>query len=124
MIPIGLKKQFREAEGNRFVLNRGVEKCLTLYTMKQWEKIEAIVRKLNDFNEMASKFKRQFLNGATLLEPDAAGRLLIPKAMLAHAGISKDIMFSAQMNKMEIWDAATHLKETSVDQTELNIDGR
>jgi MraZ protein len=87
--------------------------------MKQWEKIEAIILKLNDYNDVASKVKRQLLSGATVLETDAAGRLLIPKAMLAYAGISKDIVFSAQINKMEIWDAVTHLKETTVDQADF-----
>ena len=72
MLPIGLKKQLPEGEGGSFVLNRGVEKCLTLYTMKQWEKIEAVILKLNDFNDVASKVKRQLLSGATILETDAA----------------------------------------------------
>ena len=119
MLPIGLKKQLAEGEGGSFVLNRGVEKCLTLYTMKQWEKIEAVILKLNDFNDVASKVKRQLLSGATILETDAAGRILIPKSMLAYAGITKDIVFSAQMNKMEIWDAETHRKETTIDQADF-----
>lgn len=120
MIPAGLKKQFMETDGNRFVLSRGFDKCLTLYTEKQWEKIETIVNKLNDFNEKARKFKRVFLNGATFLEPDAAGRLLLPKTMLAYANITKDIIFNAQINKMELWDADMYRKEISVESDELN----
>jgi len=120
MLPAGLKKQLTEAEGARFVLNRGSDKCLTLYTEKQWEKVEAIVSKLNDFNEKARKFKRLFLNGATFLEPDAAGRLLIPKTMLAYANITKEIVFSGQMNKMELWDATAYRQETSVAPDEMN----
>jgi MraZ protein len=120
MIPAGLKKQLSEAESTRFVLNRGFDKCLTLYTEKQWEKIEAIVVKLNEFNEKARTFKRQFLNGATFLEPDGAGRLLIPKAMLAYANISKDIIFTAQINKMELWDATQYKAETTVDSDDFN----
>ena len=111
MIPTGFKKQLSEAEGARFVLNRGFEKCLTLYTLEQWKKVESVVRQLNDFNKKARQFKRVFLNGATYLEPDAAGRLLIPKSMLAYAGITKDMMMNAQVDKIELWDLATHAAE-------------
>ena len=120
MLPAGLKKQLTEADGSRFVLSRGSDKCLTLYTERQWEKVEAVVSRLNEFNEKARKFKRLFLNGATFLEPDAAGRVLLPKSMLVHAGITKDIVLSAQMNKMELWDAAAWKDETSADADTLN----
>jgi len=120
MIPAGLKKQLGEAESTRFVLNRGFDKCLTLYTEKQWAKVEAKVNKLNDFNEKARKFKRLFLNGATFLEPDAAGRLLIPKSMLLYADITKDMICTSQLNKTELWDAPAYRAETSVNAEELN----
>ena len=113
MIPTGFKKQLSEAEGSKFVLSRGFEKCLTLYTLEQWKKVEEIVSKLNDFNKQARQFKRAFLNGATMLEPDAAGRLLLPKSMLAYAGITKDMMFNAQVDKVELWDSVTHAAETA-----------
>ncbi|MBK7763502.1 MAG: division/cell wall cluster transcriptional repressor MraZ [Bacteroidetes bacterium] len=113
MIPTGFKKQLTEAEGAKFVLNRSFEKCLTLYTMEQWKKVESVVMKLNDFNKKARMFKRAFLNGATFLEPDAAGRLLIPKKMLEYAGITKDMMFNALIDKVELWDADSHNEETA-----------
>lgn len=113
MIPTGFKKQLTEAEGAKFVLNRSFEKCLTMYTMEQWKKVENVVMKLNDFNKKARMFKRAFLNGATFLEPDAAGRLLIPKKMLEYAGITKDMMFNAQVDKVELWDSIAHAAETA-----------
>lgn len=115
LLPAGFKKQLADGEGFRFILNRGFDKCLTLYTEKQWEKVAAVFNKLNDFNEKARTLKRIFLNGATVLEPDAAGRLLIPKSMQEHAGISKDIIFSAQINKIELWDAEVYKKQTAND---------
>ncbi|MBL7766028.1 MAG: division/cell wall cluster transcriptional repressor MraZ [Chitinophagaceae bacterium] len=107
MVPVGFKRQLPEAESVRFVLNRGLDKCITLYTVSQWEEVSVVVKKLNEFNEKARIFKRTFLNGATFMEPDSAGRLLLPKSMLEYAGIKKDMVFSVQMNKVEIWDAPT-----------------
>jgi MraZ protein len=120
MLPIGYKRQLGEAEGTRYILSRGFEKCLTLYTEAQWEKVASVVRRLNEFSAKARNFKRVFLNGATFIEPDAAGRILISKSMIEHAGLSKDIVFSAQMDKVELWDAETFRKEMSMSAEDLS----
>ena len=46
-----------------------------------------------------------FLNGATFVEPDTAGRLLVPPNLKEHAGLEKDIVLVAAVNKVEIWDS-------------------
>mgnify|MGYP001627422999 CR=1 FL=1 len=120
MLPVGFKRQLSEKESVRFVLSRGFEKCLTLYTESQWEKVSTVVKRLNDFSQKARMFKRVFLNGATFVELDAAGRLLLPKSMLEHAGIRKDVVFSAQMDKVEIWDAEQFRKETQMSSEDLS----
>ena len=77
LIPGGLKKQLPEGEG-RFILSRGFEKCLTLYPIASWEKIVAKISQLNDFDPKVRQFRRQFLGGATEIELDNAGRMLLP----------------------------------------------
>ena len=47
LLPAGLKKQMPEGEGNLFVINRGFEQCLALYTIKNWEPLFAEINKLN-----------------------------------------------------------------------------
>ena len=79
LVPSGFRKQLAEGEAERFVVNRGFESCLTLYPMKVWEALSEKINKLNDFNAKARDFKRLFLNGATIVEMDSAGRLLLPK---------------------------------------------
>lgn len=104
LLPAGFKKQLPEEAGNQFVINRGFEKCLTLFPMKSWEPIFSEISKLNDFDPKVREFRRVFLNGATVLELDSAGRLLLPPNLKEHAGIDKDIVLVAAMNKIEIWD--------------------
>jgi MraZ protein len=96
--------------GNQFVINRGFEKCLTLYPMKSWEPIFSEIGKLNDFDPKVREFRRYFLNGATVLELDSAGRLLVPPNLKEHAGLEKDIVLVAAMNKIEIWDKDKYQK--------------
>lgn len=110
LLPAGFKKQLPEEETPRFVINRGFEKCLALYPVKNWEPLFADISKLNDFDPKVREFRRYFLNGATFVEPDTAGRLLVPPNLKDHAGLQKDIVLVAAVNKIEIWDSNTYKK--------------
>ena len=104
LLPSGFKKQLPEKSSDRFVINRGFEKCLSLYPIKSWEPIFEEISLLNDFDPKVREFRRYFLNGATLMELDSAGRLLIPQNLKDHAGLEKDLVLVAAVNKIEIWD--------------------
>lgn len=104
LLPVALKKQLAEESASQFVINRGIEPCLTLYPMQSWEPIFSEVSKLNEFDPKVRQFRRYFLNGATNLELDSAGRLLLPKSLMDYAGLVKDIVLVSAVNKIEIWD--------------------
>jgi MraZ protein len=110
LLPAGIKKQLPEAEGSRFVINRGFEQCLGLYPIKNWEPLFTEISKLNDFDPKAREFRRRFLNGATTVEPDSAGRLLVPPNLKDYAGLQKDIVLVSAVNKIEIWDSSKYHK--------------
>ena len=104
LLPAALKKQIAEEGNDQFIINRGFEKCLSLYPSKNWEPIFNEVSKLNDFDPKVRAFRRYFLNGATMMELDSAGRLLVPPNLKEHAGLEKDIVLVSAVNKIEIWD--------------------
>jgi MraZ protein len=104
LLPAGFKKQLPEEDNTQFVINRGFEKCLTLYPVKIWEPIFTRIGQLNDFDPKVREFRRYFLNGATMLELDSAGRLLVPQNLKEYAGLEKDIVLASATNKIEIWD--------------------
>ncbi len=108
LLPAGFKKQLPEGDEGQFVINRGFEKCLTLYPKSSWEPIFTEISKLNDFDPKVREFRRYFMNGATMMELDSAGRLLIPQNLKAHAGIEKDIVLVSAVNKIEIWDKSKY----------------
>ena len=105
LLPAGIRKQLPEKENDQFVINRGFEKCLSLYPLKSWEPLFAEISKLNEFDPKVREFRRYFLNGATMVEPDSAGRLLIPPNLKDHAGLQKDIVLVSAVDKVEIWDS-------------------
>jgi len=108
LLPAGLKKQMPEEDGNAFVINRGFEKCLTMYPLSSWEPIFSNISKLNDFDPKVREFRRWFLNGAIQMDLDSAGRLLVPKNLVEHAKLDKDIVLVSAVNKIEIWDKKTY----------------
>ncbi|MBK6829100.1 MAG: division/cell wall cluster transcriptional repressor MraZ [Chitinophagaceae bacterium] len=105
LLPAGFKKQLPEEETQRFVINRGFEKCLALYPMRTWEPLFARIAGLNEFDPKQREFRRAFLNGATFVEPDTAGRILLPPSLKAYADLQKDIVLMATGDKLEIWDS-------------------
>ena len=108
LVPAGFRKQLAEGAAERFVINRGLDKHLTLYTMESWEAFSGIILTLNDFNPEESLLKRLILNGATIVEPDSAGRLLLPKTLMEYVGLKKDMVFSCNGDKVELWDKDTY----------------
>ena len=103
LLPAGLKKQLPDQEES-FVINRGFEKCLTLFPSQSWKPIFKEISNLNDFDPKVREFRRYFLNGAQPVELDGAGRLLLPKNLMEHASLERDIVLVSAVNKIEIWD--------------------
>src|SRR5688572_347330 len=95
-VPVGFRKQLPEGAEESFVINRGFENCLSLFPIDSWNALSEKINRLNDFNPKVRDFKRLFLNGATKVDVDSAGRLLLPKPLQEYAHINKDIVFSAQ----------------------------
>ena len=107
-VPSGLKKQIDNEGREGFVLNRGFEGCLGLYPHKDWLEVS---KKLNDLNLFTIKnraFVRKFQNGATKLDMDGNGRVLLPKDLQEFAGISKEVVLFAYADRIEIWDKAKY----------------
>lgn len=105
MLPGAIKKQLSPVLQNGFVLKRAVfQPCLELYPMTEWETLMQKVNTLNRFNKKNNDFIRRFTAGVKVVEVDAAGRLLIPKDLIAFSGINKDTVVSSAINIIEIWD--------------------
>lgn len=110
LMPNALRKQYPEEERDVFMVNRGFEKCLRLYSIAEWEKMCLQFSKLNQLNPKVRDFIRLFRGGATKIELDSAGRLLLPKELLEHAGIAKDATVTTLGNVVEIWNTNTFKK--------------
>ncbi|HLT33669.1 MAG TPA: division/cell wall cluster transcriptional repressor MraZ [Aquaticitalea sp.] len=105
MLPSSIKKQLAPMLQNGFVLKRAVfQPCLELYPMSEWNLLMEKMNKLNRFKKKNNDFIRRFTAGVKIVEIDTAGRLLIPKDLIAFSDITKEIVVSSAINIVEIWD--------------------
>lgn len=120
MLPSALKKQLSPVVQSGFVLKRAVfQSCLELYPMNEWEALMQKVNKLNRFKKKNNDFIRRFTAGVKFIELDASSRLLVPKDLIAFAGISKEIVVSSAVNIIEIWDKDNY--EKAIDDAAIDF---
>ncbi len=110
MLPASLKKQIPSEAKDRFVINRGIEKCLVIYPKHDWDATSSEINALNMYVKKNRDFARYFYRGATELGLDSTNRLLFPKQLLEYAGIEKDLVLFAYSNKIEVWAKETYDK--------------
>ena len=119
-MPIAIKKQMASLATGGFVLKRAVfNPCLELYPMQEWMQLMEKVNALNRFNKKNNDFIRRFTAGVKTVEMDVSGRLLIPKDLIKHAQIGKEIVISSAVNILEIWDKS--LYEKAIDEAALDF---
>ncbi|PBQ31441.1 division/cell wall cluster transcriptional repressor MraZ [Sphingobacteriaceae bacterium] len=105
MFPVDLRKQLEEIFEKGFVINRNLhQKCLVLYPLSEWEKLNKKLSKLNRLIKANDVFVRKFTGGATNVEADNSGRLLVPKSLTDYADIKSDLKVLGSNNVIEIWD--------------------
>ncbi len=104
-----------EAATYEFVVNRGFEKCLTLYPKPVWDAIAAKLSRLNRFNDRNRAFLRSFYLGAYPIATDSADRILLQKPLLDYADISKAAVLVAMDDRIEIWSPEAHAQVAAMD---------
>ena len=105
-VPSRYREEFarRENPGLIMTVNNTRERCLWLFTLDEWEKVEQKVVDLPSFSGQAQFLKRLLIGYATDCEMDASGRIRISTPLIEFAGLSKKVVMIGQGNKFELWD--------------------
>ncbi len=114
-IPAKLRKEL----GKGAVLTRGLDNCLALYPLKEWEKLADKLSKLPTGQIEARGLARVILSGAVAMDFDSLGRVLVPDYLKQYAGIAKNVVIAGVFNHLEIWDEARW--EAYKDKTEKEV---
>lgn len=98
-----IPSKFRFELGEKFVITRGLEKCLFVYSMKEWDEIVSKLKNLPFTKKDARNFVRFFLSGATVCEFDRQGRINITSPLVQYADINKECVVIGVNERLEIW---------------------
>lgn len=98
-----LPSKFREELGDSFIITKGLDECLFVYSKSEWERIEQKLRELPLNRKDARAFMRFFFSGASQCEVDKQGRVLIPQNLREYASLKKDLMIIGVSTRVEIW---------------------
>lgn len=99
-----MPSKLREKLGEKFVVTKGLDGCLFVYSLTEWEIFEGKLKALPISNKNARDFTRFFLAGATECEIDKQGRFLIANNLREFAGLDKDVVIIGLTTRLEIWD--------------------
>ncbi len=95
--------KFREEIGNSFIVTKGLDGCLFVYSLVEWEKIVAKLKTLSFTKKDARIFTRFFLSSASVCEFDRQGRINLVNALTLYAGIKKECVIIGVNDRLEIW---------------------
>ena len=98
-----IPSKFRSELGENFILTRGLDKCLFVYSKAEWNKIVDKLKSLPFTQKDARNFTRFFLSGATVCEIDQSGRISITSPLIEYADITKECVIIGANDRLEIW---------------------
>ncbi len=114
--------KYRDELGSHFILTRGIDKCLFLYSKEEWNCLTAKLYTLSFTKRDARNFLRFFLSGATTVDFDKQGRIIIPTTLLEYADIQKDVVIIGVGERLEIWSKEnwdTFYSENAADLSDI-----
>ena len=98
-----IPSKFREELGNNFIITRGIENCLFVYSLDSWNEIVRKIESLPFTKKDARTFTRFFLSGASEAEFDKQGRINITSPLISYAKITKECIVIGTGDRLEIW---------------------
>ena len=98
-----IPSKFREELGNEFIVTRGIENCLFVYSMDNWNRICEKLNAIPFTKKDARVFNRFFMSGATNVELDKQGRINISAPLVSYANLTKECVVIGTGDRLEIW---------------------
>ncbi|PIR41146.1 MAG: cell division/cell wall cluster transcriptional repressor MraZ [Candidatus Yanofskybacteria bacterium CG10_big_fil_rev_8_21_14_0_10_46_23] len=102
---LAIPSKLRSKIGERVVVTRGLDSCLFLFPMKEWNELAEKLGSLPFGQQDTRGFVRLILSGAAEVETDQLGRILIPDYLKEYAQLGKKVVIAGLFNRLEIWDA-------------------
>ena len=103
---LALPAKFRGELGGKIIITKGLERCLVVYTQKEWEISSTKLAGLPSSQAEARAFARFSLASAMEISLDKLGRMLLPDYLKQYAGLKKNVVICGLSTRLEVWDAS------------------
>ena len=110
--------KFREKLGDRFIVTKGLDGCLWVFSTTEWETFSEKLTSLPVARKDARNFSRFFLAGATEAETDKMGRILLPQVLRDYAKLDKDAVLIGAGTRVEIWNKEAWAEVSTFDNVD------
>lgn len=101
---LSLPSKFRKELGKKIVITRGLDQCLFVYSIGEWERFSGQLAQLSMGQSESRAFNRFLLGGAVEVDVDASGRILIPDFLKDFADLKSKVIVTGVYNRVEIWN--------------------
>lgn len=115
--------KFRELLGDEFVVTKGLDRCLFVFTENKWNSVIESLDTLPLTKGKARQFSRFLVGGSSLCEIDKQGRILIQQNLREYAGLDKDVVLVGVGSRIEIWDKKAWEEANDYDEIEEIAEG-
>ena len=120
-----IPSKFRSELGETFIITKGLDKCLFVYSMNEWNKIIEKLSNLQFTKKNVRAFERAFIGGASTIEFDRQGRINITSPLVQYANINKECVIIGVCERLEIWskeEFEKYMKENEESLEEITED--
>lgn len=121
---LAIPVKFRDALERGAVVTKGIDRCLVLYPLKEWNMLAERISQLPPNQADARAYSRSTFAAAMDVECDKQGRIIVPEYLRTYAQMKKNLILAGLYNRLELWDEAvwqeykTQTEEQSIDIAE------
>lgn len=105
VLPSRLKARLPDSADQRIVILLGFQRCLTIYTINEWEEKLKTFAEVSEYDEEGQQFIRNYTYAMAEEMLDGQGRFSLNKTLISYAGLSADVVLAGVGNRIEIWNA-------------------
>ena len=120
VLPSRLKSVLPEASKKSIIVRKGFESNLIIYPITEFQNIYTRISSLNEFSSEQRKLKRNLFSGISQVDFDSNGRFLIPKNMISHCEIERDVILIGVGNIIQLWDPRKYKNNLIKDSKEFS----
>ena len=120
VLPSRLKSVLPSASKNSIVVRKGFEPNLIIYPLSEFQNIYARINSLNEFSSEQRRLKRNLCSSISQVDLDSNARFLIPKSMISHCGLEKEVILIGVGNIIELWNPVIYKKNLITNSEEFS----